>query len=149
MNYPNQLPSALSAAVVHELLTTDTRTALTQFDSHRQHGSPPWQYLSPSQQLLHIALCGRQHLLHSPTPTLAEEPTVPQIQSPSQPREFSASHGRGRPVTDAEFDAAAVQAIAVTRPAPAPAVRTNVLRVVAGVVAAWCVFGYLLFEVVL
>lgn len=148
-----QLPSALVAAVVDELLYIDTRTA----HAARVHRGPDsWRGLTVLRQLALAAAV----LPVVAEPTLPKESSVPTDSDPcfarSSADRLRADLGPDEAVTDAEFDAAANDATALTRPVraysprytPTPNPRTTALRIVAGVIAAACVLGWILFEVV-
>lgn len=160
----NALPTALSAAVVDELLATDIHTAHA---AQVQRCPAGWRCLTPPEQL-YLAVLGIP-LVHIPDflhPYPHQERSMTRIETRSEPcfsrssaDRIRADLGPDEVVTDADLDAAMDQAAALTRPrrthtytpryAPTPIPRSRVLRIVAGIVFAACVFGYAIIGIVL
>lgn len=162
MTTSNPLPSLLTAAVVEELLDTDIHAAHAATVQRCPAG---WRALSPAEQFK-LAVLGIP-ILYIPNFHLSyanQEQSMPAAETHSEPcfsrtsvERIRAEFGPDEAVTDAELDAAADEATALTRPAagyvprytPTSGPRPHVLRVVAGIVLAACVLGWALIEVVL
>ncbi|MBM4525144.1 hypothetical protein GS462_11050 [Rhodococcus hoagii] len=158
------LPLALNAAVVTELLSVDMRTAHA---AQVQRCPDGWRCLTPLEQL-HLAALGIP-ILHVPDfshPYPHQERSMTNTETHSEPCFSRSSVDRLRAelgpddvVTDADLDAAMDEAAALTRPrrahtftpryTPTPIPRSRVLRVVAGIIFAACVFGYAIIGIVL
>lgn len=151
------LPPALTDAVVAELLYTDIHTA---YAAQLQRCPDGWRCLTPLEQI-YLAIRGVP-AVYVPTflyPQPAKESPMPTREISTEPCFFRSSADRLRAdfgpdpvVTDSDLDRAMDEAAALTRPVVVtarPAARTRVLRVVSGIVAAACVVGWMLFEVML